>query len=93
MLHTLAPGEAARPGANQLFGRFERLASSPGALRTIMQLNRQIDVTAVLPTLQMPTLVLHSKTDLQVSVDLGRKLAASIPGVKYVEYPSGDHAF
>ncbi len=38
-------------------------------------------------------LVLHSKADLQVPVDLGRKMAAAIPGVKYIEYPAGDHAF
>jgi class 3 adenylate cyclase len=62
-------------------------------LRTLLQLNRQIDVTAILPALQVPTLVLHSKADLQVPVELGRKLAASIPGVKYIEYPASAHAF
>jgi class 3 adenylate cyclase len=41
----------------------------------------------------VPTLVLHSKADLQVPVELGRKLASSIPGVKYIEYPTGDHGF
>ena len=58
-----------------------------------MQLNRKIDVTSILPTLQVPTLVLHSKADLQVPVELGRKLAAAIPGAKLIEYPAGDHAF
>ena len=74
------------------YAKWERFASSPGALRTLLQLNRQIDVTAILPTLQVPVLVLHSKADLQVPVDLGRKLAAAISGVKYIEYPAGDHA-
>ena len=90
---TITPSEAGKPEVVAKFGRFERLSSSPGALRTILQLNRKIDVTAVLPTIQVPTLVLHSKADLQVPVDLGRKLAAAIPGVKYIEYPTGDHAF
>jgi pimeloyl-ACP methyl ester carboxylesterase len=93
LIKRAAPSEAGKPAAVAQFGKFERLASSPGAVRTILQLNRQIDVTAVLPTLQVPTLVLHSKADLQVPVELGRKLAAAIPRVKYIEYPTGDHGF
>jgi pimeloyl-ACP methyl ester carboxylesterase/class 3 adenylate cyclase len=90
-IKTVAPSEAEKPGAIQLYAKFERLGSSPGALRTIMHLNRKIDVTGVLPSLRVPTLVLHSKTDIQVPVELGRKLAAAIPVAKYIEYPSGDH--
>jgi pimeloyl-ACP methyl ester carboxylesterase len=93
LIKRVAPSEAGKPAAIAQFGKFERLASSPGAVRTILQLNRQIDVTAILPTLHVPTLVLHSKTDLQVPVELGRKLASAIPGVKYIEYPTGDHGF
>lgn len=93
LIKRVAPSEAGKPAAIAQFGKFERLASSPGAVRTILQLNRQIDVTAILPTLHVPTLVLHSKADLQVPVELGRKLASAIPGVKYIEYPTGDHGF
>src|SRR6201995_1989433 len=93
MSHTDSPSEAGNAAAIVQFGKLERLSPSPGGFRTILQLNRQIDVTAVLPTLQVPTLVLHSKSDLQVPVELGRKLAAAIPGVKYVEYPEGPPAF
>jgi class 3 adenylate cyclase len=89
---TIAPSEAGKPAVVAQYAKWERLASSPGALRTLLQLNRQIDLTAILPTLQVPVLVLHSKADLQVPVDLGRKLAAAISGVKYIEYPAGDHA-
>ena len=93
LIKRVAPSEASKPAAVAQFGKFERLASSPGALRTLLQLNRKIDVTAILPTLHVPTLVLHSKADLQVPVELGRKLASAIPGVKYIEYPTGDHGF
>jgi pimeloyl-ACP methyl ester carboxylesterase len=93
LIKRVAPSEAGKPAAVAQFAKFERLASSPGALRTILQLNRQIDVTAILPTLQVPTLVLHSNADLQVPVALGRKLASAIPGVKYIEYHARDHAF
>lgn len=93
LIKRVAPSEAGKPAAVAQFAKLERLASSPGALRTILQLNRQINVTAILPTLQVPTLVLHSNADLQVPVALGRKLASGIPGVKYIEYPARDHAF
>ncbi len=93
LIKTIAPSEAGKPEAVAQYAKFERLASSPGALRTLLQLNRKIDVTAILPTLHVPTLVLHSKADLQVPVELGRKLAAAIPGVKYIEYPASAHAF
>jgi pimeloyl-ACP methyl ester carboxylesterase len=93
LIKTIAPGESGKPEAVAQYAKFERLASSPGALRTLLQLNRQIDVTEILPTLQVPTLVLHNKADLQVPVELGRKLAAPIPGVKYIEYTDGAHAF
>lgn len=89
---TIAPSEARKPAVIAQYAKWERLASSPGALRTLLQLNRQIDVTPIIPTLQVPTQVLHSKADLQVPVDLGRKLAAAISGVNYIEYPVGDHA-
>ena len=75
------------------FAKLERLSSSPGAMRTLLVLNRQIDVTTILPTLQVPTLVVHRKTDAQVPAALGRKLGEQIPGAKYIEYPEGDHCF
>lgn len=93
MIKTIVPSQAGDPEAIGQFAKFERLSSSPGALRTILSLNRQIDVSSILPTLQVPTLVLHRRTDAQVSVALGRKLAESIPGARYVEYPDGDHYY
>jgi class 3 adenylate cyclase len=75
------------------FAKFERLSASPGALKTIQLLNRQIDVTSILSTVQVPALVLHRRTDAQMPVRMGRELAAQIPGAKYIEYPDGEHAF
>jgi pimeloyl-ACP methyl ester carboxylesterase len=93
MIKTVIPSQAGSPEAVACFAKFERLSSSPGAIRTILSLNRQIDVRAILPTLQVPTLVLHRRTDIQVPIALGRELAEPIPGAKFVEYPEGDHVF
>jgi class 3 adenylate cyclase/pimeloyl-ACP methyl ester carboxylesterase len=86
-----APSLATSPEAVKLLGKFERLSASPGAARAYMLLNRLIDVTSILPSVRVPTLVLHTRTDALVAVERGRELAALIPGAKYIEYPEGDH--
>lgn len=93
MIKTVIPSQLHSAAAVSQFAKLERLSSSPGALRTLLALNRQIDVSSILPTLQIPTLVVHRKTDAQVPVALGRKLGQKIPGAKYVEYAEGDHCY
>jgi class 3 adenylate cyclase len=93
MMKLVCPSEAADPNAIPALAKFERLASSPGAIKTILMLNAQIDVTPILSSVQIPTLVLHRSGDAIVSVVLGRKLATQIVGARYVEYPGNDHAF
>jgi len=93
MIHTVSTAQAAFPEAVNQFGKLERLSASPGAMKAIMLLNTQIDVGQILPSVRVPTLVLHRRTDLQVPVALGAKLAAAIPGARFIEYPDGDHAF
>jgi class 3 adenylate cyclase len=93
MIRTVSSAQAANPESVSQFAKLERLSASPGALKAIMQLNAQIDVESILPNVRVPTLVLHRRTDAQVAVELGRKMAAAIPGARYIEYPDGDHAF
>jgi len=87
---------AARPVSAEtmaLFGKIERMSASPGALAALIRMNFKIDVTHILSTIHVPTLVLHRQTDANVPVEEGRRLAAHLPGAKYIEYPEGDHAF
>lgn len=93
MLKAALGSQTTDPESVALVAKFERLSSSPGAFKTIMLLNRQIDVTSILPTVRVPTLVLHRRTDAQMPVQFGRDLAAQIPGARYIEYPDGAHAF
>jgi pimeloyl-ACP methyl ester carboxylesterase len=92
MIKTLAPSVAADPDAVAQVAKFERLSASPGAVKSFALLNARIDVSSILPTVRVPTLVLHRKTDAQVPIGLGRELASLIPEAKFVEYPVGDHA-
>jgi class 3 adenylate cyclase len=85
-----ATGENEREMA--LLGKCERLASSPGAYKTLVTMNRRIDVTSILPNLRVPTLVLHSRPDVVVPIGEGRKFAAAIPHAKLIEYDDLPHA-
>lgn len=73
------------------WGKFERLGASPGAAKTIMRMNSQIDITDILPSVKVPTLVIHRRDDVTVNVEGGRLLAERIPNAKYVELPGVDH--
>ena len=93
MMKTVIPSQAISPSAINQFAKFERLSASPGAVRTIAQLNAQIDVRPILSAVQVPTLVLHRRTDARVPFEVGQLMAAQIPQAKFIEYPDGDHAF
>ena len=88
MMKIVAASQAQDKEAVALLAKFERLASSPGALKTILLLNRQIDVTSILPTVQVPTLVLNRKTDAVVPVVLGSRMAAQIPAPDISNIPA-----
>src|SRR5215207_5667487 len=68
-----------------------RSAVSPGSARSLMKLGYQIDWEAVLPRIQVPTLILHRIGDLVVPIRQARKLAEGIPGARFVELPGIDH--
>jgi len=87
----IAPSVAAYPEAVAWFAKFERLSASPGAIKPFILLNYLIDVSSVVATVRVPTLVLHSQNDANVPVELGRELASQIPNAKLIEYPEGDH--
>ena len=68
-----------------------RRAASPGAAVALLRMNTQIDIRHVLPTIRVPTLVVHRTGDRDVNVEEGRWLAARIPGTRFVELPGDDH--
>ena len=54
-------------------------------------MNTEIDVRAVLPTIPVPTLIVHRTGDLDANVEEGRWIASQIPDAKLVELPGDDH--
>jgi len=90
-LPQFAPGVADDPEFVRWWGKFERLGGTPGATIALMKMNSQIDISHVLPTIQVPTLVIHRSNDVLIDIEAGRQLAAEIPGAQYVELPGYDH--
>jgi class 3 adenylate cyclase len=93
MLKALSPSQATNQDAINQFAKYQRLAASPGAIKAISILNAQIDVRAILPNVQAPTLVLHRGGDTSIPIELGRDLAARIPNAKFIEYSGQDHFY
>ena len=70
---------------------YMRRAASPGAAVALLRMNTQIDIRAILPTISVPTLVIHRTGDLDVNVEEGRWLAEQIAGARFVELSGDDH--
>ena len=68
-----------------------RNAASPGAAVALLKMNTQIDIRRVLPTIHVPTLIMHRTGDRDVNIEEGRWMASQIPGARFVELPGDDH--
>ena len=87
----LAPRAARDPELMRRIATFFRRSASPGAAVALNRMNTQIDTRAVLPTISVPTLVLHRTDDRNVKVEEARWIAKQVPGARYVELPGDDH--
>jgi class 3 adenylate cyclase len=72
---------------------FERMCASPGMARASLEALFRIDVRPILPTITMPTLVIHAREDASISVQFGRYLADHIPSARYLEVDGVDAGF
>ena len=86
-----APNLVGDDPAVSAYLRMLRASVSPGSARALMQVGYQIDWEVVLPSIHVPTLVLHRTGDLVVPIDQARRLAEGIPGARFVELPGIDH--
>ena len=67
------------------FARHERLAASPKMVELLMPLVGQLDVRAIVPSIRVPTLVIHNAQDAVFTVERGRYIAEHVAGARYVE--------
>jgi class 3 adenylate cyclase len=74
-------------------GRLERLAASPSTIRRIFDLIGEIDVRDVLPSIRVPTLVMHRSGDEFIKIEHSRYIASRIPGARFVELEGDENIF
>ena len=72
------------------FNELQRKSASPECAVRYFETVNQFDVRDLLPQVRVPTLVMHVREDT-IPVDLGRELAASIPGARFVMLPGRNH--
>ncbi len=84
-----APGATAEQA--QWFNDLQRVTASPDNAVRIRQVIDEIDVDSFLSEITAPTLVLHCRDDAAVPFEEGRRMAAMIPGARFVALEGRNH--
>lgn len=82
----------ATPEQKSSFDELQRVATSPAVAARINDMNASVDVSTQARQLRVPTLVMHAEGETRVPVAEGRRLAALIPGARFVTLPGRNHA-
>jgi pimeloyl-ACP methyl ester carboxylesterase/DNA-binding CsgD family transcriptional regulator len=83
------------PTADELaaFTRFQRASSSAVVAAQLLDVYYDTDVSALLPAIRTPTAILHREGDTGTRFELGREVAARIPGGTLIPLPGSSHLF
>jgi class 3 adenylate cyclase len=92
MIDIAYPSRVGDPGFKQFVAKVQRAGASPTAMRKYLEANAIADARALLPTITVPTLVLHRTNSPVIPIEHGRYMAEHIPGARLVELPGGDLA-
>ena len=94
-LRALAGAFVTDPTAEEMaqFTRFQRTSASPAAAARLLEVYYDTDVRALLPGIKAPTAVLHREADRGTPFELGREVAALIPGATLIPLPGTSHLY
>jgi pimeloyl-ACP methyl ester carboxylesterase len=93
-LQNWGPGMFSPSAPAELVDEFTEIASSsvhPAALASLARSFAETDLRPVLPTIAVPTLVLHGEVDARSPLAVGEALHESIPGSQFVVLPGVGH--
>lgn len=90
-IETFAPSLAGDAKARAWWAGLLRAASSPGAIKGVLEALRDTDVRHLLGRIAVPSLVLHRRGDRAVRIGAGRHLAGHIPQARLIELDGDDH--
>lgn len=91
LLPVFAPSRTGDLAFRRWWAKYERYVTAPGMARKILALLTQSDITALLPNVRCPTLVVHRRDDSLVPVSSGRRVAELIPNARFIEIPGTDN--
>jgi class 3 adenylate cyclase len=84
------PSLARDPSIQPEVARYMRLAASPATAAAVIRMLLQLDIRPILPSIRVPTLVMHRRDTEFLTIDNGRYLAEHIEGARFVELPGTD---
>ncbi len=90
ILTLLAPSFMSNDEEREWWGGYERTAMSPRVVPPMTAANIELDIRAILPTIRVPTLLLHRTGDMQ-PIEGARYMAEHIPGARLIEMEGDDH--
>jgi class 3 adenylate cyclase/dienelactone hydrolase len=90
-LEKIAPSLAGDPAFRDWWARLTRLAATPATVEALRRMDAELDVSAALPAINCPTIVLHRVENPNADEAALRAAAAAIPRGRYVELPGRDH--
>jgi class 3 adenylate cyclase len=93
MVEVVAPSRIADERFRGWFARSARFGAGPDQVADLFRANVQTDVRPLLPSISVPTLVVHRERNRFIHLGAGRYLAEHIPNAKFVVLPGDDHMF
>src|SRR5213078_2884646 len=94
-LKALAGAFVTDPTAEDLAGftKFQRASASAAVAARLLEVYYETDIRDLLPAVQAPTVVVHREADRGTPFELGREVAALIPGATLIPLPGSSHLF
>jgi class 3 adenylate cyclase/alpha-beta hydrolase superfamily lysophospholipase len=90
LVSLFAPSQVGNRQFEEWWGRMQRSAVTPGMARKLMDMVTQTSLRDVLPTIRVPTIVVHAQGDRMVPIEYGREVASLIPGARFIERAGED---
>jgi class 3 adenylate cyclase len=87
---TLAPSWVGNDEHHEWWTRSIRRSASPVLMNILTGVRNRSDVRQILPTVKVPTLVMHRRGNKAFPVDLGRSIAEQVPTARFVELDGDD---
>jgi pimeloyl-ACP methyl ester carboxylesterase len=86
-----APSMAGDAAFSRWWSTLLRQSASPKAALSLIEMNAQIDVRPALPTIRVPTLIIHRTGDRAMKTEEARYMAENIDGAQLLLLPGDDH--